>query len=51
MLTGIYLGRRSLTRDIDNGEIFFSGDTRLIKNFSKWLPHNVYSDTDGIAMA
>lgn len=51
VLTGIYLGRRSLAREIDDGNIFLSGDTRLIRNFTKWLPHNVYADTEGIATA
>ena len=51
VLTGIYMGRRSLTRDIDDGELFLSGDTRLVKNFTKWLPPSVYASVDGIAAA
>ena len=49
VLTGVYLGRRSLSRDIDDGNIFLSGDTRLAKNFSKWLPPTEFADVDGIA--
>jgi DNA-binding HxlR family transcriptional regulator len=51
ILTGIYMGRRSLSREIDSGDFFLSGDTRLIRNFSKWLPPSVYADTDRIASA
>jgi hypothetical protein len=51
VLTGIYMGRRSLTRDIDNGQLFLSGDTRLVKNFNKWLPPSVYANVDGIGFA
>lgn len=51
VLTGIYMGRRSLSRDIETGDFFMSGDTRLMRNFSKWLPHSVYADVDGIAPA
>ena len=49
VLTGIYMGRRNLERDIENGKIFLSGDTRLRRNFNKWLPPSVYADVDGIA--
>lgn len=51
VLTGIYLGRRNLARDIDNGRLFLSGDTRLVKNFTKWLPQSVYADDEQIAVA
>jgi len=51
VLTGIYMGRRNLVRDIDDGKIFLSGDTRLVKNFSKWLPSSVYADVKEIAAA
>ena len=48
ILTGIYMGRRSLSRDIDDGNLFLTGDTRLVRNFQKWLPPSVYADVDGI---
>ena len=48
VLTGIYMGRRSLPRDVDDGLIFLSGDTRLVRNFTKWLPPSVYADVEGI---
>jgi len=51
VLTGIYLGRRRLSLEIEEGRIFLSGDTRLIKNFQKWLPPSPYADVDGIAKA
>ncbi|SMX25848.1 winged helix-turn-helix transcriptional regulator [Boseongicola aestuarii] len=51
VLTGIYMGRRSLSRDLDDGKLFLSGDTRLVKNFTKWLPPSVYADVEGIAAA
>lgn len=51
VLTGIYMGRRNLTRDIDNGRMFMSGDTRLVRNFNKWLPPSVYANVDGIDVA
>ena len=49
VLTGIYMGRRNLERDIENGKIFLSGDTRLRRNFTKWLPPSIYAEVDGIA--
>lgn len=51
VLTGIYMGRRSLSRDIENGDLFLNGDTKLVRNFSKWLPPSVYAETDRIAKA
>lgn len=51
VLTGIYMGRRSLKRDIDEGLLFLTGDTRLVKNFNKWLPPSVYASVDGVASA
>ena len=51
VLTGIYMGRRSLSRDLDDGRIFFSGDNRLIRNFRKWLPPSVYADVEGTLIA
>ena len=45
VLTGVYMGRRSLSREVDDGRIFLTGDSRLIHNFQKWLPQSVYADT------
>lgn len=49
VLTGIYMGRRSLARDMADDNIFMSGDTRLIRNFRQWLPPSEYADVEGIA--
>ena len=49
VFTGIYLGRRSFTRDIDDGRLFLSGDQRLIKTFRRWLKFSIHSDADDIA--
>lgn len=49
VLTGIYLGRRSLARELDEERIFFSGDSRLERNFLRWLPPSPYAELDGVA--
>lgn len=49
VLSGIYLGRRRLSKEMEEGRIFMTGDTRLRQNFDKWLPYSVYADVDGIA--
>lgn len=51
ILTGIYLGRRSLARDLDDGRLYLSGDTRLVRNFDRWLVSSIYADIDEIAKA
>jgi DNA-binding HxlR family transcriptional regulator len=49
VLTGVYLGRRRLSQEIEDGRIFLSGDTRLVRSFQKWLPQSPYADVEGIA--
>lgn len=49
VLTGLYLGRLRLSREVEAGRIFLSGDARLIRNFEKWLPPSAYSTVEGIA--
>lgn len=49
VLTGIYMGRRSLSKDIADGQIFLSGDSRLARNFRKWLPPSEYASVEGIS--
>ena len=46
VLTDDYMGRRALSREVDDGRIFLTGDSKLIDNFQKWLPPSVYADTD-----
>lgn len=51
VLTGIYLGRRTFERDVEDGLLFLSGDQRLIKTFRQWLRFSMHSDYDDIAPA
>lgn len=51
VMTGIYLGRRDLDREIENGQFFMSGEARLIKTIKRWLKISVYADTKEIAKA
>lgn len=51
ILTGIYMGRRSLARDIADGRLFLTGDNRLVRNFQRWLPPSEYAGIDRIAVA
>lgn len=51
IMSGIYLGRRSLQREIDRGTLFLSGDSRLIKTFDRWLRFSTYASVEGIARA
>lgn len=48
-LTGVYLGRRTLSRELDDGRIFLSGDERLARNFLKWLPPSPYATPGHVA--
>ena len=51
IMTGIYLGRRSLAREIEEGRLFMSGDARLSKTIDRWLKISIYADVEGIAYA
>jgi DNA-binding HxlR family transcriptional regulator len=51
VMTGIYLGRRTFDREIDEGRFFMSGDARLSKTIKRWLKLSMYADTDGISRA
>ena len=51
ILTGIYLGRRSLERDTAEGLFFMSGDPRLSKTINRWLQMSMHSRVDGIRTA
>ena len=50
-MTGIYLGRRSLAREIEEGRLFMSGDPRLSKTIDRWLKISIYADVEGISYA
>lgn len=50
VMSGIFLGRRSLSRDMDNGRVFLSGDPRLTRTISRWLKRSIYAEIDGISM-
>ncbi|MGI9368486.1 MAG: winged helix-turn-helix transcriptional regulator [Ruegeria sp.] len=49
VMTGIYLGRRTLNREVEEGRFFMSGEARLIKTINRWLKISIYADTEGIA--
>ncbi|MGI3184453.1 winged helix-turn-helix transcriptional regulator [Nioella aestuarii] len=51
VMSGIYLGRRRLAREIEDGRLFLSGDARIAKTMDRWLKLSVYAETDGIALA
>ena len=51
VMTGIYLGRRTLDHEIDEGRFFMSGEARLARTIKRWLKLSVYADTEGIAVA
>ena len=46
VLTGVYMGRRSLSGEVNDGRIFLTGDSKLIDNFQKWLPPSVCADPE-----
>ncbi|MDH5451966.1 MAG: helix-turn-helix transcriptional regulator [Paracoccaceae bacterium] len=49
VMSGIFLGRRSFDREIDNGCFFMSGSQHLAKTIKRWLKISIYADVDGIA--
>lgn len=51
ILTGIYLGRRKLDREIESGRFFMSGEPRLSKTINRWLELSRHSRIDGIKVA
>jgi len=51
VMAGIYLGRLTLDREIEEGRFFMSGEARLIKTIKRWLKVSMYADTEGIAIA
>lgn len=51
VLTAVLLGRRSLSRAIDNDRIFLSGDARLSRTMGDWLLLNMYAGVEGTRVA
>jgi len=49
-LGGVVMGRTSLTREIECGALFLSGDARLVKTMGRWLRLSVYASVEGIAL-
>jgi len=50
VMTGIYLGRRTLDHEIEADRFFMSGEARLIKTIKRWLKISIYADLDRIAL-
>lgn len=42
-LTGVYMGRLSLSREIEAGRLFLTGNTHLVRQFTDWLPPSVHA--------
>jgi DNA-binding HxlR family transcriptional regulator len=49
VMTGIYLGRRTFDREIEDGRFFMSGDQRLAHTIKRWLKISIYADVERIA--
>lgn len=49
-LLGIILGRTTIAREIESGELFLSGDPILSRTMDRWLTPGIYSTLDGIEM-
>lgn len=47
-LLGILLGRTTVARELEIGELFLSGDPVLARTMHRWLPPGEFSDFDGI---
>ncbi len=47
-LLGIILGRTTVARELDLGQLFLSGDARLVRTMPRWLPVDGYGRFEGI---
>lgn len=47
-LGGIFSGRTTYAREIDQGALFLSGDTRVVRTIDRWLDRCEYAEVDGI---
>lgn len=48
-LTSILLARSSVSKEVNRGQLYISGDATLAKTMDKWLPRSSYADIEGIA--
>ncbi|MBF9035605.1 transcriptional regulator [Rhodobacterales bacterium HKCCE2091] len=48
-LLGVILGRTTVAREIDLGEMYLSGDAVLARTMPRWLPVSDYARIDGVA--
>jgi len=49
VMTGIYLGRRTFDREVEDGRLYMSGDQRLARTIQRWLKISIYAGVDSIA--
>lgn len=49
-LGGALTGRTNIAREVADGSLFLSGNSRLTKTIDRWLPGSSYAHVDGIAM-
>lgn len=49
-LSGILLARTTVAQELDRGRLFLSGDAKIAKTMSKWLPKSDYAEVKGIAL-
>jgi DNA-binding HxlR family transcriptional regulator len=49
-LSAIYWGRSTVSREIEAGRMFVTGDPLLKRTMQQWLPQSYYSTVDGIRM-
>ena len=49
-LGAVYGGRSTFQNEIEKGEMFMSGDARIIRTINRWLKPGDYSVIEGIAM-
>ncbi|MDU8945617.1 winged helix-turn-helix transcriptional regulator [Ovoidimarina sediminis] len=48
-ISAILMARSTVSREVDEGRLFLSGDARIIKSIGKWLRESDYADIEGIA--
>lgn len=49
-LTSILLAQSSVSKELNNGQLYISGDATLAKTMGSWLPQSDYADVDRIAV-
>lgn len=47
-LLGILLGRTTIARELECGELFLSGDAVLARTMDRWLPRSGYAEFEGV---